>query len=368
MAVILFYSPFNQRSRDTESLMIAFHKRGNKVISLSQAPGDVIHEFLRTRRIETYTKVINGKKNAWYFFRHLIYFTWFCWRHKVDIVYSHLESANFVASIGQYFVLAKVYICRHHSDMFFLSGKETSFSYKLTYRLSRRIIVVSEAAKRHMILHENVKESKIIVINLAYDFGLYPAISRSIVDKLKKEIDADLILITIGQLVPLKRPDLAIHVLKRIIDSGKRAKLIILGKGELEVSCRTLAKNLDISDAVLFPGYVNNVRDYIACSTFLLHPSISESSCVVVKEAAISDLPVIVCGNVGDFNDYIENYRNGFMTDSNNFVEEAVNVISRYHHDKEFLNKITNNLHEKVIDLFSVQNVITQYAKLNGHK
>lgn len=45
MAVILFYSPFNQRSRDTETLMIGFRTQGHQVISLSQQEGLVIHGF-----------------------------------------------------------------------------------------------------------------------------------------------------------------------------------------------------------------------------------------------------------------------------------------------------------------------------------
>ncbi|NJM26390.1 MAG: hypothetical protein HC859_13810 [Bacteroidia bacterium] len=45
MKRILFYSPFNQRSRDTESLMIAFKQMGHRVLSLSQQEGHIINDF-----------------------------------------------------------------------------------------------------------------------------------------------------------------------------------------------------------------------------------------------------------------------------------------------------------------------------------
>ncbi len=64
MATILFYSPFIHRSRDTESLMIAFRDQGHRVISLSQESGKDIHEFLEPLGIDVFTHVHRKKKPA----------------------------------------------------------------------------------------------------------------------------------------------------------------------------------------------------------------------------------------------------------------------------------------------------------------
>ena len=115
MATILFYSPFNQRSRDTESVMIAFKKQGHKVVSLSQQEGLQINSFLNSQGIEASSHVIPGERSGWfYYLKHLVFFIRFCRKHKVDIVYSHLDPANFVASIGQYFIKARTFLCRHY--------------------------------------------------------------------------------------------------------------------------------------------------------------------------------------------------------------------------------------------------------------
>src|SRR5688572_19390115 len=103
MARILFYSPFNQRSRDTESLMLAFNKQGHKVICLSQQEGNLINDFLNANGVTAVSYVIPGRRNGWWYYcRHLFFFVRFCWKHNIQIVYSHLEPANFVAAIGQY--------------------------------------------------------------------------------------------------------------------------------------------------------------------------------------------------------------------------------------------------------------------------
>ncbi len=84
MPTILFYSPFNQRSRDTESLMLAFHKQGHNVLSLSQQEGCGINDFLNFNGVNAHSHVLKGVRNGWwYYFRHLIFFIRFCRRQKV---------------------------------------------------------------------------------------------------------------------------------------------------------------------------------------------------------------------------------------------------------------------------------------------
>ena len=64
MANILFYVPFNQRSRDTESVMLAFRKQGHTVICLSQLEGYLINDFLNAHGITAVSHVIKGPRTA----------------------------------------------------------------------------------------------------------------------------------------------------------------------------------------------------------------------------------------------------------------------------------------------------------------
>ncbi|NJN42534.1 MAG: glycosyltransferase [Flammeovirgaceae bacterium] len=139
MSRILFYSPFNQRSRDTESLMIAFHNKGHKVVSLSQQEGHLINEFLMSKGIEAYSHIVKGNRvGGFYFLKHLFFFIRFCWKRNIQVVYSHLEPANFVASIGQYFIRGNTYLCRHHIDEGQFYQFEKDLYYRITYRLAKK--------------------------------------------------------------------------------------------------------------------------------------------------------------------------------------------------------------------------------------
>jgi len=365
MSVVLFYSPFNQRSRDTESLMLAFRRQGHRVISLSQQAGSEIHDLLENHGIETHS-FIPESTNAWVrHLRHLIFLIRFCRTNGVDVVYSHLEAANFIASMAQFFMPATVYICRHHTDQYQLLGFDKDISYKLTYQFARNIIVFSEASRKYMIENEGIQASRIRKINLAYDFSLYPAPDAQSIDGISKKNPAEILLITVGSLYPLKRPDESLRVLKALVDRQYNARLILLGKGDLNSELKSLSRELGLEDRLLFAGYVNNVLDYLAASSFVLHPSVSESSCVAIKEAGLVKKPVIVCQGVGDFDDYVIHGVNGFLVDPDKYVEESVAIIEQYNRDNVGLGKIGAGLREAVIRHFDIKNVIDQYNSLN---
>ncbi len=363
MATILFYTPFNNRSRDTESLMLIFKAKGHEVISLSQAQGNFIHPFLAANGIKTQSFFLQGSKGLWYHFRHLLYFIWFCWMNKVNIVYSHLESANFVASIGQFFIPSKVYVCRHHEDLFGFQRKKMGLSYLMTYKLARKIIVVSEATRRYMVQKEGIKESKILVIPLAYDFSLYDSINSDFVEQLRNDTSCDIILISVGQFMSIKRPEISIRVLEKLVKDGYNAKLFLLGAGKLEAECKLLTRVLELEDRVIFTGFVQNVLDYLSMADIVLHPSISESSCVVVKEAGYLNKPVIVCKEVGDFDSYIKNGVNGFLVDKENFIDLATSIIIANKNIPMF--GLKQSLKSEVVNLFSIENVVSRYEPLN---
>ncbi len=363
VSVILFYSPFYRRSRDVESLMLQFKKQGHKVISLSQLPGVDINPFLRSQGIDAYSFLVRGKANFYYYLRHLIHFVYFCYKHKVNIVFSHLDPANFVASIGQYVIRGTVYLCRHHVDEAALYKYHLSWTYRVTNFLAKQIIVVSKKSMTYAINEENVTPSKLMHINLGYDFSLYNSPDANNVMSLRNKYgETALLVLSVCRLTEFKRPELSIKVLQNLLDKGVNAKLVILGTGNMQNQLNLYVAENNLSDYVFLEGHVNNVLDYLVVSDFLLHPSILESSCVVVKEAGIIKKPVIVCKGVGDFDDYIRHGYNGFLVNSEQFVEESVSIIERHASDRKLLSTIGQNLFTDVSALFDIENVIKKYA------
>jgi len=124
-------------------------------------------------------------------------------------------------------------------------------------------------------------------------------------------------------------------------------------------------RNLGLADYVFFPGYVDNVLEHLAASSFVLHPSISEASCVSIKEAGLAQRPVIVCRGVGDFQEYITDFENGFLVDESNYIAEASEIIRHYRMECRKLQRMGEMLRDSVIRHFDIKNILPCYDSIN---
>lgn len=361
MAVVLVYTPFVRRARDVESVMLALRDQGHTVISLTQTTGEHFNSFLRENGIEAYSNYIGDTKGAWYYLRHLLFFISFCRKHRVQVVFSHLDPANFVASIGQYFIKAKVFLFRHHINEAALYRYQQSFSYRITNALAKHFVVVSNQAKEYMISHEKVDRRKIRHVNLAYDFNLFNTPFEKDVAEIRRRVGGTLILVTVCRLTTYKRPDFSVSVAERLIARGIDVHLLILGEGPMEKDLRNYIENAGLVTRITLTGHVYNVLDYIAAADFVVHPSLLESSCVVVKEAGYLRRPVVVCRGVGDFDDYMLHDENSFVVDPDSFVDDAAKIIEQNFQNVPKLRKLGNCLHNGVIKRFDIKQVIRQY-------
>jgi glycosyltransferase involved in cell wall biosynthesis len=362
MATILFYTSIKTRVRDQESLMVEFVRRGHKVFFLNQQPNPYLTSICETVGVKYLEiKNISVKSTVLRTFYYCLQLISFIWRNNINVVYSHLEPANFIAVVAQFFVKAKVIVVRHHHDLAELAGFARDFSYRLTYRLARKIIVVSERTKNYMISKEGISEEKIYTVNLGYDFSVFGQADDMKANNIKTQLNGKVKLITVGRLDKYKRPDVSIELLKKLRDSGIKAHLFLLGTGELHNNLIELVTKYQLEAHVEFLGYENDVLTYLKASDWLVHPSISESSCVVVKEAGIVELPVIVCKGVGDFEEYLTNGVDSFIISPSHFCEEAFEIIVRNtnHESNQQLGKAFNQV---VISRFHISKVIDRYA------
>jgi glycosyltransferase involved in cell wall biosynthesis len=345
--------------------MIAFQRQGHTVLSLSQSTGAGIHPVLTKNGIRTYSHVVRSRSSLLFYLRHALFLIQFCRRHKVDIIYAHLEPANFVAVLAQPFVRSRVFVTRHHTNEAALGNFDGSIAYRLTYRLAKNVIVVSEAAKDFMVEKEGIPRGKITHINLGYDFGLFASPDAEKSKAIRASMNTQVVLLFAGRLTKYKRPEISIQTLMQLRSRGIDASLILLGRGEEADRLNEMIAANGLARYVSMPGHVSNVPDYLAAADFLIHPSLAESSCVIVKEAALLKVPVIVCRNVGDFDDYLVNMENGFVMEQDDFAAGAARVIDLHRNDHGRLETITSKLFDVITARFDITQVLPLYDKLN---
>ncbi len=367
MSVILFYTSIRTRVKDQESLMAEFVKSGHRVFFLNQQINPYLPGLCKSAGVAYETVAIRPTRftslRIIYYWFHLIQFIR---NNRVDVVYSHLEPANFIAVLAQYFVKARIVVVRHHLDLAEHIGFDDDLSYKLTYRLAKDIITVSAAARRYMIEREKINALKIHHINLGYAFSVFGTHTPEKVAQIRSKLSESIILISVGRLDPFKRPEQSIEVCRMLNEKGHKAHLLLLGSGENEPAIKKRILELGLQNHIELLGYVDNVMDYLKASDWLLHPSISESSCVAVKEAALSQLPVIACKGVGDFDDYLISHKNSVLLDRDHFAEEAVKEIIYFENSKTEKVDMGRNLKDIIVSKFDIRSVVSQYNQFHS--
>jgi glycosyltransferase involved in cell wall biosynthesis len=300
-------------------------------------------------------------------YSHCKTFIKFCSKHKIDFVFPHLQYPDLVGVLSQYFIRASVWPMRHHADDVYLSANKNALRVdKLINLLSKKILVVSDACKRHMTLHERVSAKKIIVLRLYYKFDFY--------NKCKEHngssvIDAGgaLNLITIGRMVANKNHIDLLSVVKKLNDEGIGIRLVLLDTGPLESDLKRFVTDSGLDDKVFFLGRQTDVIKYICEADLLVHTSISESGPQVTKEAGICRKPVVVIKGIGDSDEYIVHGKSGFLLSRDNIRQELYETLKLVHTDRTMLMNMGKELEKAVREKFELNSHTKTYADIiNG--
>ncbi|HUR66493.1 MAG TPA: glycosyltransferase family 4 protein [Chitinophagaceae bacterium] len=356
---VLFYYPPNNKSIATETLCNEINKTGNKLIVLTQTPEGELHEELKRFEIEYHIKEYKYRLSLLNYFFHAVYLIRFCRKHRIDVVWSHLNPCNLPAVFAQYLIRARVVIFRHHFhasikiDGFKSVNKNELKVDRIVSRLAKEIVVPSVEVYNGMIRYEKVKKEKIVIIPYVYNFERYRKPDLSEVENIKRQYKAGLLIIVASRMIKLKRHDLVLPVFKKLIEEGLPIKVLLLDHGEERGRLEKYVKDNLLEGSVFFLGFKKNIIDYLAAADLLVHPSYTEASSSLVKEFGLMKKPVIVCTGVGDFDQYIFNRRNGFVVHPPDEAKEFEEYIRFVFNNRQEARQIGSNLHESVLQLFS---------------
>ncbi|MFI5203017.1 MAG: glycosyltransferase family 4 protein [Flavobacteriales bacterium] len=365
---ILLYYQNPSHTVFLESLVESFVKRGHTVHFLTTCDEGILHQKMRELGAITHTHVIK-RKRILYLVGQALYLIRFCRKNKINAVVSHLQMANLIALLAQYFIKARVFPCRHHSVDVVLRGNKNAIRLdKWVNRLSKKIIVVSNAVKTQMVNHENINPNKVVVIPLGYNFSLYDKPEETVVNQIKEKLKVNMVLILVGRMTINKRHMVALEAFKELVDMGLDVGIIIMDDGPEMPAIRNYIVENKLSDRTLFTGFIDNTINHMAAADLLIQPSMSEASNQVVKEAAMLSIPSVVCNGVGDFDEYVVNEVNGFTVNIDQAAKGIVDVVKKYYSRKEELKNIGAKARIEVLRKFDINEVGPKYLQLMENK
>ncbi|MBR4295437.1 MAG: glycosyltransferase [Clostridia bacterium] len=193
--------------------------------------------------------------------------------------------------------------------------------------LSDKIIATAEAAEDILVM-QGTKRSKIITIAN----GSEPLRRTSDTEKsaLRKSLgltDSNFVFSMIARLEPVKDHRTFIFAAAEAARTHENLRFLIVGKGSLEDSLRSLAADCGISDKVIFAGFSSDVAPYMNITDVNVNCSFSETSCLALSEGMSLGLPSIASDCAGNLA-MINNGENGLIFETKNSEMLATAMIT----------------------------------------
>ena len=134
-------------------------------------------------------------------------------------------------------------------------------------------------------------------------------------------------ILTVGRLSKEKGQDVTIKVLKSLVDKGYDVKWYYVGEGKLRSECEQMAKDLGISERVVFLGLQTNPYGYMRDCDIYVQPSRHEGYCITLAEARCFMAP-IVSTNFTGAEEQLRTYPKSVVTGM--CAEDLVNGIIQF--------------------------------------
>ncbi|MBN1155340.1 glycosyltransferase family 4 protein [candidate division KSB1 bacterium] len=280
-------------------------------------------------------------------------------KYDPDIVETHTAKAGAVGRIAAVFGRVPIIIHTFHGHVFnnyfnrFITQLFVIIE-KMLARVTDKIIVLSESqyvdiVKKYRIAPEN----KVQVVHLGLDLELYKNCQPS--NELKKELGLnsdDVIIASIGRLVPIKNNKMLIDVVTVLRDRNKKYHLCFMGDGDL----RSELEMISDRSCTHFLGWRTDLQNIYSGVDLVALTSLNEGTPIAIIEAMAAGVPV-VCTNVGGVSDIVTDEETGFLVDSND-VSTMCAKINLLMEDIQLKNKMTTKARKDVLAKFSYQRLI----------
>ncbi len=135
----------------------------------------------------------------------------------------------------------------------------------------------TEDQKRYL-MSKGILEKNITIIP---HFSMIPVVEKEIVINSNEPTT----LVSFGRFVYKKGFHILLDAVKQLVESGLDIRLVLGGDGPEMKNLRHQAETANLQDRIKFHGWVNNVSDFLAISSYFILPSLDEPFGIVIIEA-----------------------------------------------------------------------------------
>lgn len=245
-------------------------------------------------------------------------------------------------------------------DVYDFPNKSIFHKMILKYSLNRASLILS-TSKAMKIQTKKFTNKEILITPFGVDTDIFKP------NQTKVDIDNNKFTVGIVKLLsPIYGIDVLINAFKLFVNNNKdiECELRIAGIGPEEKRLKEIAKELDVSDKIVWLGYIeqSKVVDEINGFDVVVIPSFSESFGVSAVEAQACEVPVIV-SNVGGLTESTNPGESSIVVEPGNplEIEKALSILLK---DKELRHKMGKNGRKYVVENFQLKNNFKSIEKI----
>jgi glycosyltransferase involved in cell wall biosynthesis len=332
-------------------------KFGHKVsLVVRKMPGQKSQETIGNLRIYR-VGWLNNKYLRWPVFSFLAFAKALSISKKIDLIHTHGSfDAIFGILINFFRKKTKIVGTPHGLTSYQAKDKYNKIAVKLTQKLEKfsferlpKIVFLTESEKETVQKHLNLKNVNYSVLNM----GILPLELHNI------EKDCFNV-VFIGRLIPIKGLDKFIGSYNYLPDSIKgKVKYIIVGDGFYRVELEKLTKKMNLDNFVSFPGFTENIGNFLALTSLFILPSEGgEGLPVSVLEAMSCEVPCMFSNFNHPFSEKC------YIKLPNNNPETIAAKINYYYHNQSELKAIAKEAKVVFDKDYHIKNVAKRFEEI----
>jgi glycosyltransferase involved in cell wall biosynthesis len=307
-----------------------------KVVAFKRGDGRTIDK-LNNESIDF--TILNDRSGIYGYILGLKNFTKLLASGGIDVVWSSLSYATFIAQIFSLLFKFKLISWQHNAYL----NKRHKFLLSIFRKQVNFWVVDSSNTGRYLSKVLKVSETDIEILPLF------------IIDKKKcsysKKDDRSVSIGTSGRLHSQKGYDFLLKSAVMLKNIYPLVRFNIAGTGPLYKTLREDILKLNLNDVVKLHGYVDDMERFYNDQDIYFQPSRYEGLCISILEAVSFRLPIIA-SSVGEIPIYIDNGKNGLLCNVGD-VECYIENIQRLIEDRNLRETFKKEALTKVMNLFS---------------
>jgi glycosyltransferase involved in cell wall biosynthesis len=167
---------------------------------------------------------------------------------------------------------------------------------------------------------------------------------------------------SVGVLLPDKGHELLIRVLAQLRGDFPGCRLLLAGNGPSRPTLEVLAKELGVSDGVIFAGFVADIESVYPALDVFLFPSFFEglgTSLLAAMSYGVPSVAFRCCA----FGEIIESEKNGLLVEKGS-VEEIAKAVTRLLQDADLARAVGKAGRERIGEVFSAERMVDEMTKV----